>query len=174
MKASQWWAVKLSCCCSWVWIYHALSPGDCNRLCISPLTSHWIWHPMSTAFRNRMQDTRNSVYVLLFITIPDYRKPHVDAVPEFQLRSRGRRGCVFLFFFTQFLMLVGKASEWLCPRVLTEFPDSTSLCPRVLTEFRDSTSTQWQEASGSSLCLFSKDWVFVPFFSSLPTAWDQH
>lgn len=86
----------------WVWIHHALSPGACNRLCISPLTSHWSWHPMSTTFRNRMLDTRNSVYVLLFITIPDYKKTRMDAVPEFQLRSWGKMGHVFLFFFTQF------------------------------------------------------------------------
>lgn len=144
---------------SWVWIHHALSPGACNRLCISPLTSHWSWHPMSTTFRNRMWDTRNSAYVLLFITIPDYKKTHMDAVPEFQLKSWGKRGHVFFIFLHSVLIRVGMTSEWLCPRVLSEFLDSTS--------------TQWQEASGSSLCLFSKDWVFVPVFSSVLTVWDQ-
>lgn len=74
----------------WVWVYHALSLGECNLYPVyrSPLsTSHQSWHPVSIAFRNRMWDTRDAVHVLFTIVIPAYRKAHLDAVPGFQWRS---------------------------------------------------------------------------------------
>lgn len=175
LKASQCWVVKPSSCCRWthwmqlgakteeqlgtnavlepgvkdtepplpwVWIYHAFSLGECNLHpdYTSPLsTSHQSWHPMSTAFRNRMWDTRDAVPVLFITVIPVYRKAHLDAVPGFQWRS-------WVFgFFTQLLNWVDKESMWFCPRVLHEFLESTT--------------TQWQEAAGSPLYLFSKDWI---------------
>lgn len=70
-------------------------PGIGIYYLFSLLTSHWSWHSMSTAFRNRMWDTRRSVYVLFMITKSVYRKPHMDAVSEFQWRP----WVWFCFFF---------------------------------------------------------------------------
>lgn len=70
----------------WLWTYHALSLGECNLnpSYTFPLpTSHWSWHPMQTAFRNRVWDTRDAVHVLFIIVIPVYRKAYLDAVPGF-------------------------------------------------------------------------------------------
>lgn len=149
MKASQCWAVRPSSCCSWaqqlqvaakageqlgmntvlqprvkgtepwVWIHLSASPGTEIYYVFPLLTSHWSWHPMSTAFRNRMRDTRRSVYVLFMITKSVYRKPHMDAVSEFQWRSWA--SFCFFFFSTQILNGVDKASVWLCPKVHSEF-----------------------------------------------------
>lgn len=76
---------------SWLWTYHAFSLGECNLnfsyTFLLP-TSHQSWHPMQTAFRNRVWDTRDAVHVLFILVIPVYRKAYLDAVNGFQRMSQ--------------------------------------------------------------------------------------
>lgn len=65
-------------------------PGECNlnpSYTFPPPTSHQSWHPMQTAFRNRVWDTREAVRVLFIIVIPGYRKAYLGAVHAFQRTS---------------------------------------------------------------------------------------
>lgn len=184
MKASQCWAVRPSSCCSWaqqlqvaakageqlgmntvlqprvkgtepwVWIHLSASPGTEIYYVFPLLTSHWSWHPMSTAFRNRMRDTRRSVYVLFMITKSVYRKPHMDAVSEFQWRSWAS----FWFFFFPLRFWTGLI------RQVCDFAQRYTVSSWV--------HPQHISRAGSSLCPFSKDW-FSSVFSSVPAVWNQ-
>lgn len=71
----------------WLWTYHAFSlrEGNLNLSYTFPLpASHQSWHPMQTAFRNRVWDTRDAVHVVFIIVNPIYRKAHLEAVHRFQ------------------------------------------------------------------------------------------
>lgn len=151
LKASQCWGLTPSSFHSWT---HWMQPGAKERygaipaLALNPPcclpggcdlhpsytyplpTSHQSWHPMQTAFRNRVWDTTDAAHVWFIIVIPVYRKAYLDAVHGFQ---RILWVCGFLLHFWTGLI----RSVWLCPRMLHKFLGST----------------------GPPLHVFSKDWV---------------